>query len=132
MKKFFLTLSHLAVVFAVALMAACEPTPNTGTDEPGPEPGPEPTPTPELNVQFTASLVQAGSSSAEIKLVTNDVAKFAYVVETKDATLTPDIIFATGISETCKDGETTVVVSGLRSEERRVGKECRSRWSPYH
>src|SRR3712207_7185614 len=24
------------------------------------------------------------------------------------------------------------VVAGLRSEERRVGKECRSRWSPYH
>ena len=22
--------------------------------------------------------------------------------------------------------------TGLRSEERRVGKECRSRWSPYH
>ena len=22
--------------------------------------------------------------------------------------------------------------SGVRSEERRVGKECRSRWSPYH
>ena len=24
------------------------------------------------------------------------------------------------------------VVNGDRSEERRVGKECRSRWSPYH
>ena len=24
------------------------------------------------------------------------------------------------------------VVAYLRSEERRVGKECRSRWSPYH
>src|SRR2546426_5982264 len=24
------------------------------------------------------------------------------------------------------------VVRGMRSEERRVGKECRSRWSPYH
>ena len=24
------------------------------------------------------------------------------------------------------------VVHELRSEERRVGKECRSRWSPYH
>src|SRR3712207_9355107 len=24
------------------------------------------------------------------------------------------------------------VVVGSRSEERRVGKECRSRWSPYH
>ena len=25
-----------------------------------------------------------------------------------------------------------LVIAGLRSEERRVGKECRSRWSPYH
>ena len=24
------------------------------------------------------------------------------------------------------------IESGERSEERRVGKECRSRWSPYH
>ena len=24
------------------------------------------------------------------------------------------------------------LVDGARSEERRVGKECRSRWSPYH
>src|SRR2546421_7854202 len=24
------------------------------------------------------------------------------------------------------------ITSGARSEERRVGKECRSRWSPYH
>ena len=28
--------------------------------------------------------------------------------------------------------ETEVVSARLRSEERRVGKECRSRWSPYH
>ena len=26
----------------------------------------------------------------------------------------------------------TNIVAGVRSEERRVGKECRSRWSPYH
>src|SRR3712207_9415634 len=25
-----------------------------------------------------------------------------------------------------------LVLGGFRSEERRVGKECRSRWSPYH
>ena len=24
------------------------------------------------------------------------------------------------------------VIFAVRSEERRVGKECRSRWSPYH
>ena len=32
-----------------------------------------------------------------------------------------------------KTSEVAVVVIALkRSEERRVGKECRSRWSPYH
>src|SRR5437588_3144118 len=31
------------------------------------------------------------------------------------------------VTEKLKDDLTTV-----RSEERRVGKECRSRWSPYH
>src|SRR3989442_7584766 len=24
------------------------------------------------------------------------------------------------------------ITQGMRSEERRVGKECRSRWAPYH
>ena len=30
-------------------------------------------------------------------------------------------------------GEVEIMAAaGIRSEERRVGKECRSRWSPYH
>jgi len=29
-------------------------------------------------------------------------------------------------------GEYSALVAAGRSEERRVGKECRSRWSPYH
>ena len=38
----------------------------------------------------------------------------------------------------CKEDEISSIVKSLadaaikRSEERRVGKECRSRWSPYH
>ena len=28
--------------------------------------------------------------------------------------------------------ELIVTGTAIRSEERRVGKECRSRWSPYH
>ena len=40
----------------------------------------------------------------------------------------------------CNNGETSSTCAGdctsgttsTRSEERRVGKECRSRWSPYH
>ena len=32
-----------------------------------------------------------------------------------------------------KEGRCVRLKQGvLRSEERRVGKECRSRWSPYH
>ena len=34
-------------------------------------------------------------------------------------------------SDTRVSMDTTVVLLA-RSEERRVGKECRSRWSPYH
>jgi len=43
------------------------------------------------------------------------------VLYEKDAT-TPD-----GIASMTK-----ILTVYLRSEERRVGKECRSRWSPYH
>src|SRR2546426_12790225 len=32
----------------------------------------------------------------------------------------------------CTGGRVGLVASDERSEERRVGKECRSRWSPYH
>ena len=31
-----------------------------------------------------------------------------------------------------KDGKEQKIPMLTRSEERRVGKECRSRWSPYH
>ena len=31
-----------------------------------------------------------------------------------------------------QDGLSGISPNVLRSEERRVGKECRSRWSPYH
>ena len=30
------------------------------------------------------------------------------------------------------DGHHVTIARTTRSEERRVGKECRSRWSPYH
>ena len=36
-------------------------------------------------------------------------------------------IIATAQTNTCANPTMTT-----RSEERRVGKECRSRWSPYH
>ena len=35
------------------------------------------------------------------------------------------------IAATLNTSDATVI-RAIRSEERRVGKECRSRWSPYH
>src|SRR2546426_713791 len=45
------------------------------------------------------------------------------------ATITPSI--DSGLVRAVLDARGGDVVP-LRSEERRVGKECRSRWSPYH
>ena len=36
------------------------------------------------------------------------------------------------IAEILKYQRTADAISSHRSEERRVGKECRSRWAPYH
>ena len=50
-------------------------------------------------------------------------------VDAGKTTLTESLLYASGaISEpgSVEKGTTR------RSEERRVGKECRSRWSPYH
>ena len=36
------------------------------------------------------------------------------------------------LDQWCKECDFVFNLAGVRSEERRVGKECRSRWSPYH
>ena len=53
------------------------------------------------------------------------ISQFEHVAkeQEKDLALLADdlVLLDSGIDSLC-----------LRSEERRVGKECRSRWSPYH
>ena len=44
----------------------------------------------------------------------------------------PDKLMATNIKTQVYPGFPTDLQQPMRSEERRVGKECRSRWSPYH
>ena len=44
----------------------------------------------------------------------------------------PDGTFKLEIDEDMRQYITMKLIEALRSEERRVGKECRSRWSPYH
>jgi len=40
--------------------------------------------------------------------------------------------FGQAVTMSASDGLDASLTAGTRSEERRVGKECRSRWSPYH
>ena len=46
----------------------------------------------------------------------------------------PDGSLFQAIMDVLKDKRAEVIhaATSVRSEERRVGKECRSRWSPYH
>ena len=41
-------------------------------------------------------------------------------------------VYAAHFAPPAAAGKSIEAVSARRSEERRVGKECRSRWSPYH
>jgi len=52
------------------------------------------------------------------------------VSQCRDAECGADIIWA--ITKAGKRMPVDKVPEPDRSEERRVGKECRSRWSPYH
>ena len=52
----------------------------------------------------------------------------------KDLNVRPDTIklLEENIDRTLYDINHSKIFFDPRSEERRVGKECRSRWSPYH
>src|SRR5256884_9736092 len=67
---------------------------------------------------LTAYLAQAGRSTQEVR-----AAVMASVVPPVTQGLCEAVERATTVRPVVVDG---------RSEERRVGKECRSRWSPYH
>ena len=50
----------------------------------------------------------------------------------KDSTENVKVTLSKKTDTKADESNTTVTVIGVRSEERRAGKECRSRWSPYH
>src|SRR3712207_5252640 len=71
-------------------------------------------------------------------LITNDGVSIAKEIELEDpfenmgAQLLKEVAIKS--NDVAGDGTTTatILAQAIRSEERRVGKECRSRWSPYH
>ena len=64
------------------------------------------------------------------KIVRKDLTK-----KIKEGANVPVYVLEFLLGQYCSSDDETVIEKGVqnvRSEERRVGKECRSRWSPYH
>ena len=86
------------------------------------------------NTEKMAELISKGASNAGAEVVCKNVASAS-----QDELAGYDVVVFGSPSmgaEVVEENEMKPFVSAttplLRSEERRVGKECRSRWSPYH
>ena len=115
------------LLLAAAALAACQT--NTGI---------------EVEVKNTTDVAR-NSETVELcwtKLTKSDAALTAenVVVKNAEGEEIPSQVIYRGESEpqslifqtSIEGGESALFTIGQRSEERRVGKECRSRWSPYH
>ena len=89
-----------------------------------------------LPVECVARGYISGSGWKDYKS-TGEVCGIALPKGLRESDRLPEPIFTpaskadTGHDENISEAAAAQVV-GVRSEERRVGKECRSRWSPYH
>ena len=88
-------------------------------------------------------MFDAGKLAEELRLLVSDAEALlraststdgAEMQERAEATLRDLRTRLDGLEEqvTARARDVDSYVRGKRSEERRVGKECRSRWSPYH
>lgn len=114
MKKFTYFLSHVALFATVAMMVACGNDPVTNEPDPTPKPEPEPEPPVELTVSMVAELVEAGTTTAQIKLTTENIQIWSYSVETDpNADIAADLIYAAGTQGDCVDGDNYIDIEGL-------------------
>ena len=78
---------------------------------------------------FSTRLHQVSTYTVEKEILTdNDIENKTVTFTFEDQLCSFDV----DVEENGKITHLVPVYAGLRSEERRVGKECRSRWSPYH
>ena len=86
----------------------------------------------ELRADLEARIATAGLTDTVTLLGPRGQDEVRDLLRWADVLVAPCVVGRDGNA----DGLPTVLLeamaSGIRSEERRVGKECRSRWSPYH
>src|SRR5258705_3311002 len=84
---------------------------------------------------WSSDVCSSDLCSALIQPVTPELAEF-FKLPNQGGALVGDVMPNSPAADAgIHDGDVIVEIDGrkvTRSEERRVGKECRSRWSPYH
>ena len=121
----------LALALAAMMLFAVVGCQETGNNDPVETPttaDPTPAPTEEVPAEILPD-VPADRYDATVTPRTGNNATAPLVLSsgTLDGKFSP--FFYTSSYDNDVQAQTQI---GLRSEERRVGKECRSRWSPYH
>src|SRR5690554_8216771 len=76
----------------------------------------------------TAEGLTGESLKSALNDIIDDHVKFSYTSSNTDVW---DILKETD-RDTIDPTKVILIYTGWRSDERRVGKECRSRWSPWH
>src|SRR3989454_12792343 len=76
------------------------------------------------NVPGTRQLADGGIAGQTRQVLENIKAVLAFAGSSLDRAVKCTVFLA--------DIQDFAAMNAVRSEERRVGKECRSRWSPYH
>ena len=86
----------------------------------------------EINETLLRSIIS--EVMKEMSANTNETAaKTSEKPATKSVSNEKAVIRTVGVAKPSQSTDEVVIAVGAeRSEERRVGKECRSRWSPYH
>ena len=97
-----------------------------------------------LNQQVIGKLRNADDSTVTLEGSTNVSQLLALIALADEGRNVEVVVFVIGLHRTLDVGDRAIFTlryrtkggrcgrSTGRSEERRVGKECRSRWSPYH
>ena len=92
-----------------------------------------------LEQNFTDKLYAAYEANSKYAAIENAISHNGLLasLEKRSAAVENTPVFSLDltkdkVSDQKASGRCWMFAAVLRSEERRVGKECRSRWSPYH
>ena len=86
----------------------------------------------QFNSSLARAVIQRGTTLLLKRKTSLTVLLLASLFIGSSAGLTVPVHAASEVASAAPAQATEAGKPGARSEERRVGKECRSRWSPYH